>query len=59
MGPAVLPFLFAELEARMDHWFWPLGAITRVNPVADDDAGDVRAMADAWLDWARVDAYLG
>lgn len=53
MGPAALPLIFKELHAEVDHWFYALSMITGVNPVKDEDAGDMLKMRDTWLDYAR------
>lgn len=52
MGPRALPFIFAELEARPEHWFWALRAITGENPVPPEHQGDILQMAQDWLNWA-------
>ncbi len=53
MGPAAVPYVLRELERQPSQWFWALRAITGVDPVADEDRGDVRAMAKTWLRWGR------
>jgi hypothetical protein len=53
MGPDVVPLILRELESRPDDWFWALTAITCENPISDDIRGNMRAMADAWVDWGR------
>ena len=58
LGPAVLPLLFRELHERSGHWFWALAAITGANPVAPEDAGNVRKMREAWLALGREWGYL-
>jgi hypothetical protein len=35
-------------------WFWALKAITDVDPVAEENRGDVVAMAKAWIDWGAA-----
>ena len=54
LGPAAVPLIIAELSREPDHWFWALEAITGADPVPDDVAGDLDAMAAAWIDWARA-----
>lgn len=54
LGPAAVPFIIAELTREPDHWFWALEAITGADPVPDGAAGDLDAMAAAWIDWARA-----
>ena len=56
MGKNILPLLFAELEARRDHWLVALNAITGRDPAP---AGCTFAEAvDAWLTWGREKGYL-
>ena len=57
MGREVLPLLFAELRSIPDHWFWALKAITGEDPVPPLAQGNVRLMAQAWLDWADQHGY--
>ena len=53
LGPAALPFLFRDLEQTGDgHLSKALTAITGAHPVAVEDRGNVRKVADAWLHWA-------
>lgn len=53
LGPQVVPIILAELERETDHWFWALEAITGINPVNREDAGNVAKMAGVWLAWGR------
>jgi len=53
LGQAALPLILRELEKEPEHWFWALKAITGEDPVPAKDIGRVRAMAHAWLAWAR------
>jgi hypothetical protein len=57
MGRDALPLLLSQLRsegADPDHWFVALHYITRgVNPVPDEDRGDLERMSKAWLDWAE------
>ena len=57
MGEPALPLIFAELRRTQDHWFWALQAITGENPVPEEDAGDLEAMATDWLSWADRRGY--
>ena len=52
MGPSALPFIFAELERRPDHWFWALRAITQEDPVPPEHRGNVAQMTRDWLEWS-------
>ena len=54
LGPAVLPFLFRDLEQSRDgHLSKALAAITGAHPVPADERGQVRKIAETWLRWAR------
>ena len=58
LGPPALPFLFRDLEQTRDgHLSKALAAITGARPVPAEDRGQIRTVADAWLDWARENAY--
>lgn len=58
LGPAVVPLLLEDLERQPTHWFWALKAITGADPVPGEDAGAIRKMADAWLEWGRRRGYV-
>jgi hypothetical protein len=54
MGPVAIPWIIAELEKEPDHWFWALHCLTGgVDPVAPSDRGDMEAMSQAWIQWAK------
>lgn len=53
LGPAVVPLLLHELETEPVHWFEALKAITGEDPVPQEDWGNIRRMADAWLAWGH------
>ncbi len=56
MGERVIPFILRELEDEGDEpdlWFWALQVLTENDPVSDEARGNMKKMADAWLDWAR------
>jgi hypothetical protein len=58
LGPVVLPFLFRDLEQSGDgHLSKALTALTGARPVPDEDRGNIRKVADAWLRWARENGY--
>lgn len=58
LGPAAVPILLGELEARPDYWFHALRAITGEDPVPQAGRGNLRAMTDAWLAWGRLHGHL-
>jgi hypothetical protein len=54
LGNEVVPFLLHDLEAQPSLWVWALPEITGEDPVPATDAGNIRKMSDAWLNWGRV-----
>ena len=57
MGEIAVPLIFNELEREPDHWFWALKSITGVDPVTDENRGNIRKMAEEWLDWGKRRGY--
>ena len=51
MGDRVVSLLLTELRRDPDDWFWALQAITGANPVPEASRGNLRAMAEAWVQW--------
>jgi hypothetical protein len=58
LGPKVIPSILVELSRRPDHWFSALAALTGVNPISENAAGDLDAMTKAWLRWGDEQGYL-
>lgn len=58
MGPAVISSLLLELKKDPDYWFEALKAITGIDPVAENDMGNLSKMVESWLDWGRVNGYI-
>ncbi len=58
MGLPVVPLILEELQREPDQWFWALEAITEANPVPQEAQGNVRQMAQAWVDWGRQHGFL-
>src|SRR5262249_45788135 len=58
MGLPAVPLILEELRRERRAWFWALEAITEANPVAPAAAGNVRQMAQAWLDWGKQQGLL-
>lgn len=53
MGYDAVPFILNDLEKAPEHWFIALKAITKENPVAKEDIGDMRRMRAAWIEWGK------
>jgi hypothetical protein len=58
MGEAAVPLIMRELEDEPAPWFWALQSITGENPVPQEDAGQFRKMAAAWVNWGRGRGYV-
>src|SRR6266702_1767932 len=52
MGAFALPHIFHELDNEPSHWFHALVAITRTDPVPEEEKGNIPAMRQRWLEWA-------
>ena len=62
MGEDAIPLIVAQLRAEgddPDQWFWALKAITQADPVSPEDRGDFAKMAQAWIQWAEDEGYVG
>jgi hypothetical protein len=57
LGKAALPLILGELDKDLDHWFWALKAISGEDPVPSESRGNLREMANAWLEWGREKGY--
>ena len=57
IGPDAVPLLLREIENDPDMWFVALRSITEADPVPDEIKGNVKAMAEAWLNWGRDQGY--
>ncbi len=53
MGTPAVGLLLAELQREPDHWFWALESITGHNAVRPEHAGQVKKMAEDWIQWGR------
>jgi hypothetical protein len=53
LGPTAIPLIVRKLEAEPGYWFAALRTLTGENPARPEDAGNFRAIRDAWLNWAR------
>ena len=53
IGPRVVPLILEDLEIEPKPWFSALREITGADPVKPKSAGDMKAMAAAWLAWGK------
>jgi hypothetical protein len=57
LGEPVVPLMLHDLEQQPGLWVWALPEITGANPVADEDAGKIARMSEAWVRWGRESGY--
>ncbi len=57
LGSEVVPLLLRHLEENHTHWFAALEAITGAQPVPAAAAGNIPAIVEAWLRWAKANGY--
>jgi hypothetical protein len=54
MGMAAVPLILRDLmQNGPNHWFYALREITGEDPVVEEHAGDIQAMADDWINWGK------
>ncbi len=58
MGPGAIPLILLELKTDPDYWFEALKAITGIDPVVENDMGNLSKMTESWLDWGRVNNHI-
>ena len=58
MGEDAIPWILRDLEATHAQWFAALRAITKENPVRNEDRGNIQAMTDAWVSWGKNRQYI-
>lgn len=57
IGKPAIPLLLRELAREPNDWFQALRALTGTNPVKPEQRGNMRAMADAWVEWGQSKGY--
>lgn len=58
MGKPILPLLLKELRERPDHWFLALRSITGENPVRKESRGNLKRMAEDWVNWGITNGII-
>lgn len=58
IGPDAILLILKELQRKPDDWFWALNAITEADPVPEDCHGDLQKMANAWVEWGRLEGFI-
>ena len=57
LGWPAVPLILEELRREPDQWFGALESITEENPVPPEAEGQVRLMAQAWIEWGQQRGY--
>lgn len=59
-GKSVIPLILRELRDRHepDDWFWALNYLAGRSAVAPEHRGNVRQMAQDWLEWGERMGYI-
>lgn len=58
LGPAVIPLILLDLRREPNHWFTALRALAKTTPVNAEDAGNMKKMRRAWLEWGKQNGHL-
>ena len=58
MGWPVVPLILQDLESDPALWFEGLTAITDAQPIPREHAGDLKAMANDWIEWGKQNAVI-
>ena len=58
LGQEAIPWILKELERNPDHWFWALKSITGVDPVKSSNQGNIKEMANDWLEWGKENGHV-
>lgn len=58
LGLPVVPLILEELNREPNQWFWAIEAITEQNPVPPEATGQVRLMAQAWIEWGKQQGFV-
>lgn len=62
MGDTAIPFIIGDLRNNAnnpDFWFTALQDITGIDPIPKEDHGDMKAMAQVWINWGERNGRLG
>jgi hypothetical protein len=58
LGPAAIPLILRDLRREPNHWYTALRALAKTAPVNAEDAGNMKEMRRAWLEWGKQNGYL-
>lgn len=59
LGEDAIPWMLEDFQNGVFlDWFWALAVISGDNPIPEEIAGNVKAMAEAWIKWGQTKNYL-
>lgn len=58
LGEPAVSLILKEMKENGGHWFLALRSITDEDPVNSADAGKIKKMTEAWLQWGMQNGYL-
>ena len=58
LGKDVVPFILKDLENGPAHWHTALKALTKENPVPDEDLNKSKKIRESWLAWGRDNNFV-
>lgn len=53
-----VPFILEDLARQPDHWFLALQHITNADPVKEEHRGNLKTMAQDWIDWGMAQGHF-
>lgn len=53
LGKDVIPFILKDMEHGSAHWHTALKALTKENPVPNEDLSKSKKVREAWLTWGK------
>jgi len=58
LGEIAIPFLIEKMDTDYKHvWLNALNIITGIDPINEDDRGNIDAIAKTWKKWALDNGY--
>lgn len=58
MGHSVVKHILEDLIKSPKPWFYALYEITGKSQIPESSAGNMREMADAWIEWGKTAGYV-
>jgi hypothetical protein len=58
-GEKMIPYILKDLQQKPSHWFIALKTLAKnYSPVKPEDAGNIKKMTEAWIEWGRKNGKL-